>query len=49
VVFNQNPSKEARFLRKKEEIKQSELAKEMGIKPSVLSDYESRRRKSPGS
>lgn len=48
VVFSENPGKALRKWRKIFEVSQKELADKMGVSPSVISDYESDRRKSPG-
>jgi putative transcriptional regulator len=48
LVLSPSPGKEMKFLREKAGINQSAVAKEMGVSPSVLSDYENERRKSPG-
>ncbi|MCS7117081.1 MAG: helix-turn-helix domain-containing protein [Nitrososphaerota archaeon] len=48
VVANPNPGKALKFWRERFGIKQVDLARELSISPSVLSDYESGRRASPG-
>jgi len=48
VVADQNPGRALRNWRERLFIKQVDLAEAMGISPSVLSDYESGRRPSPG-
>jgi putative transcriptional regulator len=48
VVANPNPCDALKTWRKRLKIKQIQLAKEMRVSPSVLSDYESGRRSSPG-
>ncbi|ADB57215.1 helix-turn-helix domain-containing protein [Archaeoglobus profundus] len=48
IVFSDNPGKALRKWRRIFEVSQKELADKLGISPSVISDYESDRRKSPG-
>ena len=48
IVFSENPGKTMKKWRKIFEISQKELAEKLGMSPSVISDYESDRRKSPG-
>ncbi|WP_457549039.1 helix-turn-helix domain-containing protein [Archaeoglobus sp.] len=48
IVFSDNPGKALRKWRRIFEVSQKELADRLGISPSVISDYESDRRKSPG-
>lgn len=48
VVVSENPGDAMRKWRERISVKQAVLAKEMGLSPSVLSDYESGRRASPG-
>ncbi|MGQ9468311.1 MAG: helix-turn-helix domain-containing protein [Nitrososphaerales archaeon] len=48
VVANPNPCNALKVWRERLRIKQIQLAKEMKVSPSVLSDYESGRRSSPG-
>ncbi len=48
IVFSDNPGKTMKKWRKIFEISQKELAEKLRISPSVISDYESDRRKSPG-
>ncbi len=48
VVVNPDPCNALKTWRKRLKIKQIKLAKEMKVSPSVLSDYESGRRCSPG-
>src|SRR5579875_3880556 len=48
VVISDNPGDTMRKWRERIAVKQALLAREMGLSPSVLSDYESGRRASPG-
>jgi putative transcriptional regulator len=48
VVISENAGDAMRKWRERIAVKQAILAKEMGLSPSVLSDYESGRRASPG-
>jgi putative transcriptional regulator len=48
IVLSDNPGEALRKWRDRIAIKQSWLAEEMGVSPSVLSDYETGRRASPG-
>lgn len=48
VVISENPGDAMRKWRERISVKQALLAREMGLSPSVLSDYESGRRASPG-
>jgi putative transcriptional regulator len=48
VVANPDPGRAMKAWREKLGIKQVMLARKLGISPSVLSDYESGRRPSPG-
>lgn len=48
IVTDDEPGKSMRGWRIRLEVKQSDLAKFMGVKPSVLCDYEIGRRNSPG-
>jgi putative transcriptional regulator len=48
VVIAENPGDAMRKWRERIVVKQAILAREMGLSPSVLSDYESGRRASPG-
>jgi len=48
IVFSDNPGNELKKWREFFNISQSELAKYLGINPSVISDYENSKRKSPG-
>ena len=48
LVLSSNPGREMRLWRERAKINQSAVAREMGVSPSVLSDYENGRRKSPG-
>lgn len=48
VVTSDNPGDTMRKWRERIAVKQAIVAREMGISPSVLSDYESGRRASPG-
>ncbi len=49
IVLSENPGKGIRKWREFFEMSQAELAARLGTSPSVISDYESGRRKSPGS
>ncbi len=49
IVLSDNPGKVMRKWREYFEVSQAELAERMGTTPSVISDYESGRRRSPGS
>jgi len=49
IVLSDNPGRMMRKWREFFEVSQAELAERMGTTPSVISDYESGRRKSPGS
>ncbi|MFQ6085598.1 MAG: helix-turn-helix domain-containing protein [Candidatus Bathyarchaeia archaeon] len=49
IVLSLEPGKTMRKWRDVFDVPQKTLAKEMGVSPSVLSDYESGRRRSPGS
>lgn len=49
IVLSENPGKAIRKWREFFEISQADLAARLGTSPSVISDYESGRRKSPGS
>src|SRR5579875_2982584 len=49
LALSQNPGKTMKAWRERAGIGQAELARKMNISPSVLSDYENGRRKSPGS
>nr|KJR71724.1 MAG: XRE family transcriptional regulator [Vulcanisaeta sp. AZ3] len=49
IVFSDNPGKGIRKWREFFDMSQAELAVRLGTSPSVISDYESGRRKSPGS
>ncbi|BDR92550.1 helix-turn-helix domain-containing protein [Vulcanisaeta souniana] len=49
IVLSDNPGKGIRKWREFFDISQAELAARLGTSPSVISDYESGRRKSPGS
>lgn len=49
IVLSDNPGKGIRKWREFFEMSQAELAARLGTSPSVISDYESGRRKSPGS
>ena len=46
IIISENPGKMLKTWRERLRIKQILLAKEMKVSPSVLSDYESGRRKS---
>ncbi|MEM3953198.1 MAG: helix-turn-helix domain-containing protein [Nitrososphaerota archaeon] len=48
IILSESPGNVMRKWRQLFELNQSELAKYMNISPSVLSDYENNRRKSPG-
>ncbi len=48
VVISENPGDSMRKWRERIAVKQAILAREMGLSPSDLSDYESGRRASPG-
>ncbi len=48
VVLSENPGKTLRKWRTLLKISQVELANKLGITPSVISDYENNRRRSPG-
>ena len=48
IVFSENPGKALKKWRRIFEVSQKELAENLGISPSVISDYESDRRRSPG-
>ena len=48
IVVSENPGDAMRRWRDRVVVKQAALAREMGLSPSVLSDYESGRRASPG-
>lgn len=48
IVFSDNPGKTLKKWREYFSVSQKILAKKLGINPSVICDYESGRRKSPG-
>ncbi|RLF17450.1 MAG: transcriptional regulator [Thermoprotei archaeon] len=48
IVLSDSPSETLKAWRERFHITQAQLAKKMGVSPSVISDYESGRRKSPG-
>lgn len=48
IVFSENHGEAIKKWRALFEVSQKELAEKLGISPSVISDYESGRRKSPG-
>jgi len=48
AVFSENPGKTLKKWRQIFEISQKDLASKLGVSPSVISDYEGDRRKSPG-
>jgi putative transcriptional regulator len=48
IVFAENPGKTIKKWRQIFEVSQKDLAVRLGVSPSVISDYESDRRKSPG-
>lgn len=49
IILSRTPGNIMKKWRVLFELSQTELAKQMGISPSVLSDYEKNRRRSPGS
>ncbi len=48
IIFSENPGKTLKKWRQIFEISQKDLALKLGVSPSVISDYEGDRRKSPG-
>ncbi|OYT50696.1 transcriptional regulator, partial [Candidatus Bathyarchaeota archaeon ex4484_135] len=48
VIMARKPGEAMKKWRELFHVTQAELAKKMGVSPSVISDYESGRRKSPG-
>jgi len=48
IILSENPGKAMRKWRNLFELTQTEVAKQMGVSPSVISDYENDRRRSPG-
>ncbi len=48
IIANKHPNQALKSWRERLSIRQVDLAKIMGVSPSVLSDYESGRRPSPG-
>lgn len=48
IIFAENPGRIIKKWRQIFEVSQKHLAQEVGVSPSVISDYESDRRKSPG-
>ena len=48
IVLSEVPGECMRIWRERFRVTQAQLAKKMGVSPSVISDYESGRRKSPG-
>jgi len=48
ITLSENPGKTLRKWREIFQVSQKELSRVMGISPSMISDYESGRRKSPG-
>jgi len=48
LVFAENPGKTLKKWRQIFEVSQKDLALKLGVSPSVISDYEGERRKSPG-
>jgi len=48
ITLSQNPGETLRKWRRNFAITQTDLSNYMGMSPSVISDYESGRRKSPG-
>ncbi len=49
IVLSENPGRAMKRWREYFEVSQTELAERLGTTPSVISDYESGRRRSPGS
>lgn len=48
IVFSNHPGKTIKKWRNAFQVSQKELSEKLGVSPSVISDYESDRRKSPG-
>jgi putative transcriptional regulator len=48
ITLSESPGKTIRKWREEFGVSQQELARQLGVSPSVISDYESGRRKSPG-
>ncbi|RLI83280.1 transcriptional regulator [Archaeoglobales archaeon] len=48
IIFSNNPGKTIKKWRNVFQVSQKELSEKLGVSPSVVSDYESDRRKSPG-
>jgi putative transcriptional regulator len=48
IIFSSNPGKTIKKWRNIFEVSQKDLSEKLGVSPSVISDYESDRRKSPG-
>ena len=48
ITLSQNPGETIKKWRKSFEVSQIDMANSIGVSPSVISDYESGRRKSPG-
>jgi putative transcriptional regulator len=48
IIFSENPGKTLKKWRQIFEVSQKDLASKLGVSPSVISDYEGDRRKSPG-
>ncbi|AGK60740.1 putative transcriptional regulator [Archaeoglobus sulfaticallidus PM70-1] len=48
IIFSSNPGKTIKKWRNIFEVSQKEISEKIGVSPSVISDYESDRRKSPG-
>jgi len=48
ICLSNEPGKTIRKWREQFKISQQELSKHLGVSPSVISDYEAGRRKSPG-
>jgi putative transcriptional regulator len=48
IIFSNNPGKTIKKWRNVFQVSQKELSEKLGVSPSVISDYESDRRKSPG-
>jgi putative transcriptional regulator len=48
LAISPNPGRSMKLWREKAHVSQANLARRMGVSPSVLSDYENGRRRSPG-
>jgi putative transcriptional regulator len=48
IIFSNHPGKTIKKWRNVFQVSQKELSEKLGVSPSVISDYESDRRKSPG-